>query len=86
MTVLKVLSQTFPEDPSVTATKIEIHDGRTVSCTGTARSYQALLNTVKSLRAVRQIRDVNLGNALGQAPALHFTFTFTWNDGGASAN
>jgi len=86
MTVLKALSAKFPEDPSVTAKTIEIRDLHTVICTGTARNYQSLLKTVESLRAVPQIRDVNLGSTRGQAPALQFTFTFTWNEGGPSAN
>ena len=51
-----------------------------------ADNYQALLETVKKLRAVPEIRDVNLGSTRGQAPALQFTFTFTWNEGATSAN
>ena len=86
MTVVKALSMTFPEDPTVTAKTIEIRDLHTVICTGTARNYQSLLETVKKLRDIPQIRDVNLGSTRGQAPALQFTFTFTWNEGGTSAN
>ena len=86
MTVLKALSQNFPEEPSVTAKRIEIRDLHTVVCTGTARNYQSLLQTVAKLRAVPQIREVNLGSTRGQAPALQFTVTFTWNEGGKSAD
>jgi len=86
MTVLKAISQNFPEDPLVTAKTIEVRDLHTVICTGTARNYQSLLETVKKLRAVPEIRDVNLGSTRGQAPSLQFTFTFTWNEGATSAN
>ena len=86
MTVLRALSETFPEDPLVTAKTVEIRDLHSVICTGTARNYQALLDTVKKLRAVPQVRDVNLGSTRGQAPNLQFTFTFNWNEGVSSAN
>jgi hypothetical protein len=58
----------------------------TVTCTGIARNYQALLKTVEKLRTVPQIPDVNLGPTRGQPPALQFTFNFQWSEGGKGAN
>ena len=86
LTILKRLSESFPEDGSVTAKTVEIRDLNAITCTGTARNYQALLKTVEKLRGVRQIPDVNLGPTRGQPPALQFTFNFQWNEGGKSAN
>ncbi|MEI6392196.1 MAG: hypothetical protein WCT12_13965 [Verrucomicrobiota bacterium] len=86
LTILKRLTEAFPEDGSVTAKTIEIKDLNIVTCTGIARNYTALLKTVERLRAVRQIPDVNMGPTRGQPPALQFTFNFQWNEGGKSAN
>jgi len=58
----------------------------TVTCTGIARNYQALLKTVEKLRTVPQIPDVNLGPTRGQSPALQFTFNFQWSEGAKNAN
>ncbi len=52
MTILKSLTEAFPEDGSVTAKTVEIRDLNTVTCTGIARNYQALLKTVERLRSV----------------------------------
>ena len=86
LTILKRLTEAFPEDGSVTAKTVEIRDLNTITCTGIARNYQALLKTVEKLRGVRQIPDVNLGPTRGQPPALQFTFNFQWSEGGKSAN
>jgi hypothetical protein len=86
LTILRRLTEAFPEDGSVTAKTVEIRDLNTITCTGIARNYQALLKTVEHLRAVRQIPEVNMGPTRGQPPALQFTFNFQWSEGGKSAN
>lgn len=86
LTLLRCLTQAFPEDGSVTAKTVEIRDLNTVTCTGTARNYQVLLQTVQKLRANPQVRDANLGPTRGQSPALQFSFSFAWNEGGKNAN
>ena len=86
LAILRALTMNFPEDGTVTAKTIEIRDLTTVTCTGTAHSYQALLKTIEKLRAVPQFVEVNLGPTRGQAPALQFSFTLAWNEGGRRAN
>jgi hypothetical protein len=86
LTLLRHLTEAFPEDGAVTAKTVEIRDLNTVTCTGIARNYEALLKTVAKLRTVPQIPDVNLGPTRGQPPALQFTFNFQWSEGGQSAN
>ena len=92
LTILRRLTEAFPEDGSVTAKTVEIRNLNTVTCTGTARdlgaltAHQALLKTVERLRTVRQIPDVNLGPTRGQSPALQFTFNFQWSEGAKNAN
>ncbi len=86
LTILRSLSLAFPQEGLVTAKTVEIRDLKTVTCTGTAKSYQALLETLARLRAIPQVREVNQGPTRGQAPALQFSFSLVWNEGGPSAN
>lgn len=86
LVILRSLTEAFPEDGTVTAKTVEIRDLATVTCTGVARDSQSLLRTVERLRAVRQIPEVVLGQTRGQPPAMQFTFSFTWSEGGTSAN
>lgn len=86
LTILRCLTQAFPEDGSVTAKTVEIRDLSVVTCTGTARNYQFLLQTLQKLRANRQVHDANLGPTRGQTPNLQFSFTFAWTEGGPNAN
>jgi len=86
LTILRHLTEAFPEDGAVTAKTVEIRGLNNVTCTGTARNYPALLKTVENLRKVRQFREVALGPTRGQSPALQFTFNFQWNEGGQNAD
>jgi len=86
LTILRTLTQAFPEDGAVTAKTVEIRDLNTVVCTGTAHDSRSLLQTVEKLRAMPNIHDVNLGPSRGQAPAIQFSFNFSVSEGGASAN
>lgn len=87
LTILRSLVQAFPEDGSVTAKTVEIRDLSVVTCTGTARNYQALLQTLQRLRTSSpQVHDANLGPTRGQTPSLQFSFSFAWSEGGRNAN
>ena len=86
LTILKRLTEQFPEDGSVTAKPVEIRDLNAVTCTGIAKNYQVLLKTVERLRSVRQFAEVNMGPTRGQPPALQFTFNLQWSEGGRNAN
>jgi hypothetical protein len=86
LSILRGLTQAFPEDGSVTAKTVEIRDLRTIACTGTARNSQALLQTIQRLRSLPQVREVNQGPTRGQAPALQFSFNFVWNEKARNAN
>lgn len=86
LSILRGLTQAFPQDGAVTARTVEIRDLKSVACTGTARSSQALLQTIQRLRALPQVRDVNQGPIRGRAPALQFSFNLVWNERGRDAN
>jgi hypothetical protein len=86
LSILRGLTEAFPEDGSVTAKTVEIRDLTTVTCTGTAKNYQALLKTVENLRKVPHFQEVALGPTRGQVPALQFTFNCQWSEGARNAN
>ena len=86
LTILRGLTEAFPEDGSVTAKTVEIHELKTVTCTGIARDRPVLLKTIENVRKVPQFREVALGPTRGQPPAVQFTFSFQWNQGGQNAN
>ncbi len=86
LNILRALTEAFPEDGSVTAKTIEIRDLTTVTCTGTARDHRELMKILERLRTLPQTQQVNLGPSRGQPPAMQFTFTLVWNEGGRSGN
>ena len=85
LAILRQLSLAFPEDGVVTAKNIEIRDGSTVTCSGTARDYAALLAMQAKLRAADGISDVKLEQIRGKAP-MQFVFGFQFNNGGGHEN
>src|ERR1044071_322903 len=86
LTILRSLTEAFPEDGAVTAKSVEIWDLNTVTCTGTARDYTSLLKTKARLGDIPGVREVNLGQTRGQPPAIQFSFSFIWSEGGNGAN
>ena len=62
LSIMRQLTQAFPEDGVVTAKTIEIHDGNTVTCSGTAQSQAALLKTLKQLSSEDGVTKLNVGD------------------------
>lgn len=85
LSILRQLTQAFPEDGVVTAKTIEIREANLVTCTGTAKDMNSVLTMQKKLSALGNVADVKLNRIQGKAP-LQFTFDFRWVEGGASAN
>lgn len=82
--ILRKLKDTFPDDGSVSAKKVEIHDVSTVTCSGVARDNQSF-----SRLHARLGDDTNDISGLhaevhGQQP-MDFTLTFQWGQGGGEA-
>jgi hypothetical protein len=86
LTILRSLTEAFPEDGAVTAKTVEIRDLTTITCTGTARDYTSLLKTKAKLSDLPGVREVNLGQTRGQPPSIQFSFSFVWSEGGNNAN
>ncbi len=81
LSIMRRLTEAFPEDGSVTAKSVEIREKSTIICSGTTRDNAALLKTLDRLRAMREIGDVKVDQIRGKSP-MQFTFNFHWNEGG----
>lgn len=91
LSLLRQLTEAFPQDGVVTAKTLEIRDSADVpgesivSCSGTARASQALQQTLERLRHAPGVSDLAMGPIRGNAP-MQFTFNFNWNEGAQHAN
>jgi hypothetical protein len=85
LTILRQLTLAFPEDGSVTARTVEIRDGNTVTCTGTAQDNGALLRTLNQLRTADGVTDVKLQQIRGKSP-MQFSFDIHYGNGGGNGN
>ncbi len=81
LTILKHLTEAFPEDGSVSARTIEVRGTSTVICTGTARDRQALREALDRLGSVEQVANVRVEQINGRSP-VEFTFNFQYGAGG----
>lgn len=84
LSVLRRLTEAFPEESSVTARSVEIREPSTVTCTGTARDRQALLKALEKLGAAREVSNVKLEVVRGRSP-MEFSFNFQWNGPGGGS-
>ena len=85
LAILRLLSVAFPEDGSVTAKNIEVRDGNTVTCSGTARDSSAVLAVESKLSALPGISGVHREQSRGKAP-MQFVLSFKFNNGGGNEN
>jgi len=87
LSILRSLTQAFPEDGAVSAKQIEIRDPNkpgelpVITCTGTARDRTALLRVKDKLSAARNVINVHTQQERGTSP-MEFTFNFQWSEGG----
>jgi len=85
LSILRQLTQAFPEDGVVTAKTVEIREANLVTCTGTARDNASLLKMLGKLREAGNVADLKVNRIQGKSP-MQFTFDFRWVEGGAHAN
>lgn len=87
LSILRRLTESLPEDGSVSAKVIEIRDPNKpgesplITCTGTARDNPALLKALDKLRAAKGVVGVRVEQIRGRSPQ-EFTFNFHWSEGG----
>ncbi len=85
LSILRRLTEAFPDTGVVTARTLEIRDSSAVTCSGTARDNQSFLHMLDQLRAAREVGHVKVDQLRGKTP-LQFTLNFQWNPGGAGDN
>lgn len=85
LSIVRRVTEAFPEEGVVTAKSLEIRDVSAVSCSGVANDNQALLKMLEQLRASKDVRDLKVDNIRGKTP-LQFTFNFHWGEGGGDGN
>ena len=85
LSILRQLTEAFPEDGSVSAKSVDIRDLATITCSGSARDSQALLKMRDQLSAARGVSDVHIDQTRGSSP-VQFTFNFHWAEGGGNGN
>ncbi len=79
LSILKRVTECFPENGTVTAKAFEIQgSGPNVTVSGVARDNAALLRTLDELRKTPQVQGLKIEQIRGKVPA-QFTFTFRWN-------
>jgi hypothetical protein len=83
LSVLRRVSECFPENGSVTAKTFELHGNGAVSVSGTARDNAALLRVQDQLRKLSEVQGLKIEQIRGKTPA-QFTFTFRWVGGSGS--
>jgi hypothetical protein len=86
LSILRKLTEVFPEDGTVTAKTISIKDLAEVSCSGIAQDNQAWLKMRERLQAASHVGNVQLQSMIGSKPPMRFTFNFRWTEGGNREN
>lgn len=80
LSILRKVTECFPDTGAVTAKSFEIHGQTNVTVSGTARDNASLLRTQDLLRQSREVQAVKIEQIRGKTPA-QFTFNFRWVGG-----
>ncbi len=85
LSILRRVTESFPETGVVTARTVEIRDSSVITCSGTARDNQSFLHMLDQLRASKEVGQVKVDQLRGKTP-LQFTLNFQWGLGGSGDN
>ena len=80
LSILKRITECFPDNGSVTAKSFEVHGNAVVTISGTARDNASLLRVQELLRKAKEIQSLKIEQIRGKTP-MQFTLTFRWNAG-----
>jgi hypothetical protein len=80
LSVLNLLAEVFPEDAALSAKTVEVRNGNMISCSGTARDPQQLLQAHDRLSQNPNVTDLKVQHM--QGTPLQFIFHFRWTKGG----
>ena len=80
LTIMKRVTECFPDNGSVTAKSFEVHGNTIVTISGTARDNASLLRVQEQLRKAKEVQSLKIEQIRGKTP-MQFTLTFRWNAG-----
>ena len=80
LTILKRVTECFPDNGSVSAKSFEMHGNTIVTISGTARDNASLLRVQGELRKAKEVQGLKIEQIRGKTP-MQFTLTFRWNSG-----
>ncbi len=80
LTIMKQLTEAFPQEGSVSVKSMEIKGLSVVTCSGVARDNTSLIKTLDQLRAQKHITDLKVVMVRGKSP-LQYSFQFRWEGG-----
>jgi hypothetical protein len=83
LSILRRVTEAFPEEGVVSAKTIEIRNVSMVNCSGVAQNNPALFKVVDSLRGAKEVENVKIDNLRGKSPIV-FSFNFQWSSGGGN--
>ncbi|MGV3772915.1 MAG: hypothetical protein ACO1QB_08440 [Verrucomicrobiales bacterium] len=83
LSILRRVTEAFPEDGLVSAKTIEIRNLSMVNCSGVAQNNPALFKVVDNLREAKEVENVKIDQLRGKAPIV-YSFNFQWAQGGGS--
>ncbi len=75
--IMQRLTEAFPDDGSVSAKSLDIHELTTVTCSGMAKDNQSYIKVKDQLLKAPEISDLKTESLRGEA----FTFSFQWQGG-----
>jgi hypothetical protein len=78
LSILKRVTECFPENGAVTAKSFEMHGKNIVTISGTARDHASLLRVQEQLSKAREVQDLKIEQMRARNP-MQFTLTFRWN-------
>jgi len=87
LSILRAVTQAFPENGTVSARQIEIRDPNKpgerpiIICTGTAIDRSELLRVKEKLGASHNVINIHTEQERGTSP-MEFTFNFQWSEAG----
>jgi hypothetical protein len=80
LTILKKITEAFPEEGVVSLKTLEFRDPSTVTCAGVARDNQVFFAMRDKLETYREVNNLKVGQTRGSP--VEFTFSFQWAEGG----
>ncbi|MSU23433.1 MAG: hypothetical protein EXS32_06355 [Opitutus sp.] len=78
LSIMKRVTECFPDHGGVTAKSFEVRGGAIITISGTARDNASLLRVQEALHQAKEVSGLKVEQIRGKTP-MQFTLTFRWN-------